>query len=182
VFNKIKPTMNWLLGTEKRTRFDYKILPREESDETAAEVKTKVFKYIERREPAAVRAQQAFKEHGRPPGLGWLEEGINNEPGEEMIYAGAESWRNVLHDSLAAAGPQGRPVPVPLALARLDIACEAMFPEPREHPARRRWTRTRSAEKDEDIWYLGARTNSDLEDISRFSRHRSVAMPAGRPA
>jgi hypothetical protein len=34
------------------------------------------------------------------------------------------------------------------------------------------------AEKDEDIWYLGARTNSELEDISRFSRHRSVAMAA----
>ena len=27
VFNQIKPTIDWILGTEKRTRIDYRILP-----------------------------------------------------------------------------------------------------------------------------------------------------------
>ena len=46
VFNQIKPTINWMLGTERRTRFDGMVLPREEADETGAEVKTKLLKYL----------------------------------------------------------------------------------------------------------------------------------------
>ena len=28
VYNKIKPTIDWVIGTEKRTRIDFKVLPR----------------------------------------------------------------------------------------------------------------------------------------------------------
>ena len=46
VYNQIKPTINWMLGTERRTRIDGKVLPREEDDEEAAEVKSKLLKYL----------------------------------------------------------------------------------------------------------------------------------------
>ena len=46
VYNQIKPTINWMLGTERRTRIDGKVLPREESDEAGAETKTKLLKHL----------------------------------------------------------------------------------------------------------------------------------------
>jgi hypothetical protein len=156
VFNKIKPTVNWLLGTEKRTRFDYKILPREESDETAAEVKTKLFKYIERREQPALRAQRRRSRKWCPPGLGWLEEGINTEPGRgNDLRRRRELAQRAARQPGAKTGPEGRPVPVPLALARLDIACEAMFPNRANILRSASMDADEISEKDEDIWYLG---------------------------
>jgi hypothetical protein len=174
VFNKIKPSINWMLGTEKRTRFDYKILPREESDVQAAEVKTKVFKYLSDCNRLPFERSQAFKEQ-IGAGLGWLEDGVNNEPGQEIIYAGAESWRNVLHDSMA--------VKMDLSDGRylfrwrwidIDIA-EAMFPDRISVLRSEAVDADQIAEKDEDIWYLGARTNSEMTEFSRHARYRSVA-------
>ena len=46
VFNEVKPTIDWIIGTERRTRVDYKILPREKDDEALAEIKTKLMKYV----------------------------------------------------------------------------------------------------------------------------------------
>lgn len=176
VFNKIKPTVNWLLGTEKRTRFDYKVLPREERDEQGAEVRSKLFKYVSDVNNLPFERSAAFKEMVAA-GLSWLEEGVNTEPGAELIYAGWESWRNVLHDSVGAKRMDQKDGRYQFRWRWLDedIAC-ALFP--------RRAGIIRSAavdadaipEKDEDVWYLGARTNSELEDTSRYSRHRSVAM------
>jgi hypothetical protein len=31
-FNEVAPTVDWITGTEKRTRVDYKVLPRSEDD------------------------------------------------------------------------------------------------------------------------------------------------------
>ena len=38
MFNEVKPTIDWIIGTERRTRVDYKILPREKDDEALAEI------------------------------------------------------------------------------------------------------------------------------------------------
>ncbi len=46
MFNEVKPTIDWIIGTERRTRVDYKILPREKDDEALAEIKTKLMKYV----------------------------------------------------------------------------------------------------------------------------------------
>ena len=46
VFNEVKPTIDWIIGTERRTRVDSKILPREKDDEALAEIKTKLMKYV----------------------------------------------------------------------------------------------------------------------------------------
>ena len=37
VFNEVKPTLDWIIGTARRTRVDYKILPREKDDEVISD-------------------------------------------------------------------------------------------------------------------------------------------------
>jgi hypothetical protein len=174
VFNKVKPSINWMLGTEKRTRFDYKILPREESDVQGAEVKTKVFKYLSDCNRLPFERSQVFKEMVCA-GMGWLEDGINTEPGQEIIYAGGESWRNVLHDSMSVKldYSDGRYI-FRWRWMDIDIA-EAMFPDRKEVLRSGAIDADSIAEKDEEIWYLGARTNSELAEFSRFTRHRNVS-------
>lgn len=174
VFNKVKPTINWLLGTERRARFDYKILPREESDEQAAEVKTKVFKYISDANRLPFERSQCFKELVAA-GLSYLEEGINTEPGQELIYTGGESWRNVLDDTMGSKLDinQDRRYQFRWRWVDLDVAI-AMFPDRKTVLESAAMDADQIAEKDEAVWYMGARTNSELEDFSRLNFHRTV--------
>lgn len=98
VFNESRGAIDWLAGTERRLRKDYKIRPREKNDEAIAEVKTKVFKYTDDVNLAPWHRSRAFKQTAIS-GLSWLEEGINLDPDKEMIYSGSEDWRRVLRDS-----------------------------------------------------------------------------------
>ena len=128
VFNVIKPTVDWLIGTERRTRVDYRVLPREKSDSDGAEVKTNVLKYIADVNRAQYSRSRAFADAIKS-GVGWLEVGIRTDPSMEPIYIGYEDWRNVWYDPLS--------VEPDLSDARfvfrekyvdLDVAME-MFPE-----------------------------------------------------
>lgn len=173
VFNKVKPTVEWMTGTEKRTRIDYKILPREESDEATAEVKTKLFKYLSDVNNAGYARSDAFHD-AIVAGLGWIEEGVNTEPGQELIYIGSESWRNVLHDSLATR----RDLKDGRYLYRWkwldeDVAV-ALIPDRANYIRAAAMDADEIAEKDEDIWYLGARNNKEEADFSSASRMRVV--------
>jgi len=40
VFNEVKPTIDWIIGTERRTRVNYKILPREKDDEAILDTRS----------------------------------------------------------------------------------------------------------------------------------------------
>jgi len=98
VFNEGRQTVEWVCGMQKRMRTDGKVLPREKADEQSAEVKTKVFKFVSDANLAQWHESFAFKQMVIG-GLGWLEEGINTDPGENIIYSGSEDWRNVIRDS-----------------------------------------------------------------------------------
>lgn len=98
VFNEGRQTIEWISGTEKRMRKDYKVLPREPDDEAGAELKTKLIKYTDDVNMTQWHRSKAFKQMA-VAGLSWLEEGINPNPEEEIIYSGSEDWRNVLRDS-----------------------------------------------------------------------------------
>jgi len=101
VYNETKSTIDWLIGTERRTRTDFTIHAREESDqaEEDAQIKTKLLKYIHDVNRTDFErsnvADDVFK-----AGLGWLEVGISEDPDDEPIYMRSESWRNILYDSL----------------------------------------------------------------------------------
>lgn len=155
VYNEIKAGVDWILGTEKRSRMDAKVLPREEDDHESAEVKTKLLKYLSDISKTPYEESFAFKQAVRA-GLGWIEDGINTDPEAELLYTRAENWRNVLYDSHS--------VRLDIIDARyqfrwrwldLDISQE-YFPERKEQLRRAAvGSEIFGPEQDEDVWYLG---------------------------
>jgi len=128
VFNRIKPTTDWIIGSEKKNRIDYRVLPRTAEDAKGAESKTQLLKYISDVNKLSVERSQAFKD-GVISGLGWIEAGVTQDPTQETIFVDYEDWRNLWFDPLS--------VRVDIKDARfvirrkrvdLDVAC-AMFPK-----------------------------------------------------
>lgn len=161
VFNEARSSIDWLCGTERRLRKDYKIRPRERNDENGAEIKTKVFKYVDDVNLGpwhrSLAAKQMFTS-----GLGWLEEGINLDPDKELIYAGSEDWRRVYRDS------RGRALDTSdwrynhrRKILDLDYAC-ALFPQSAAHLCQTAGRWGSQDDEADDIWFLGQRlTNAN---------------------
>jgi hypothetical protein len=102
VFNRIKPSIDWITGTEIKTRIDYRVLPRTADDAKGAEVKTKLMKYVSDVNRTPFNRSSAFKDM-IISGLGWTEKGIRTQDNdeEEPLFSDYEDWRNVWHDSLS---------------------------------------------------------------------------------
>lgn len=155
VFNKIKPTVDWVLGTEKRTRVDFKVLPREEDDYDGAETKTKLLKYLSDVNKAPFERSRAFADAIKA-GVGWLEDGVRGDPEEEPLYSRAESWRNIIYDSSA----RDRDLKDARYIFRmrwvdLDVA-QAYFPDRKEQLRRAAVSADLfNTEQDDEFWYLG---------------------------
>lgn len=98
VWNVIATSVDWVLGSEKRGRTDFKILPRTEDDSKPAERKTKVMKYLSDVNRTPFHRSRAFEDQVKV-GLGWMEESVQRKGDGEPIYARYESWRNMIHDS-----------------------------------------------------------------------------------
>lgn len=107
VYNEIKPTIDWLIGTERRARVDFIVMPEdnpedddsEDADEDA-QTKTKMMKWLDATNNAhferSFAADDAFK-----AGLGWIEVALRGDRTGSPVYVGCESWRNMLWDSQA---------------------------------------------------------------------------------
>jgi hypothetical protein len=154
VFNEVKPTLDWLIGTERRTRRDFKVLARQKDKDAQkdAEVKTQLLKYLQDVNRIPFERSRAFDDAIKP-GLGWIEVGVTADPEDEMIYVRAESWRNVLHDSLqatATADPRDWRYLFRFKEIDLDVA-EAYFPG-KEEELRRASTHGHWNGPDEDEW------------------------------
>ena len=178
VFNKIKPTINWILGTEKRTRFDYNVLPRESSDEQGAQTKKKLVKYLSDVNRLPFARSEAFK-NCVIAGLGLLEEGVSADPSEEMIYGRSENWRNAYLDSRSRENDykDGR-YQVRSKVIDVDMA-QAMFPNKR-HLISNTATTGLDSEVDE-VWYLGERlTNQrDFDSNGNYNAGSSILGQRG---
>lgn len=99
VFNEIKPTVDWLLGGERRIRADWSILPRTEDDSEASLHKTKLAKYIDDINNARWHRSDAYSDMVRS-GEGWVR--ICYEPnadGDMQIKIMHEHWRYIIADS-----------------------------------------------------------------------------------
>lgn len=163
VFNQARQSIDWLAGMEKRLRKDYKILPREPNDAQGAEVKTQVVKYTDDVNLTQWHTSRAFKQ-AAISGLSWLEEGINKDPEEELIYSGSEDWRHVYRDSrdrtfdLANSRYLFR-----RKLTDLDYAV-ALLPKAKQHLQAVAATHDDLEDDADGIWYLGERLTgaSDL--------------------
>ena len=100
VYNVIATTINWMLGTERRGRTDYRILPRREAGGKDAERKTEILKYLSDVNSSEFEVSRAFKDMV-VAGIGWIECGVQSDDDGEPIYDRYESWRNMLWDSLS---------------------------------------------------------------------------------
>ena len=178
VFNKIKPTINWILGTEKRTRFDYNVLPRESSDEQGAQTKKKLIKYVSDTNRLPFHRSEAFK-NCVIAGLGWLEEGISADPSDELIFGRSENWRNIYQDSRSREiDAHDMRYIVRSKLIDMDMGC-AMFPHMAN--ALRGDAVSGFENEDEDVWYLGERlTNQrDFDSAGNFNGSSSTLGARG---
>lgn len=101
VFNFIKPTVDWLLGSEKKTRVDYKCLPRGKEDAPLAETKTKLLKYLQDVNNSEFGRSRAFADMV-VSGLGWTEHGYSDDGDDdrENVFERYEDWRNIWFDPL----------------------------------------------------------------------------------
>ncbi len=98
VYNVISTTINWVIGTEKRGRTDFRVLPRRKDAAKPAERKTQILKYLSDANRSTFHRSRAF-EDATKVGIGWLEDGVQDEDDSEPIYSRYESWRNMLWDS-----------------------------------------------------------------------------------
>lgn len=98
VYNVISSTVRWVTGTEKRSRMDWKVLPRRKNEGKQAEKKTQLLKYLSDVNRTQFHRSRAFA-NAVGVGIGWMECGVQDEDDGEMIYDRYESWRNVLWDS-----------------------------------------------------------------------------------
>ena len=105
VFNEVAPMVDFLLGTERRTRVDFTIQNRTDDSEEAfqdATNKMHLLKFVDDlNRTQFVRSDVA--DDKLKAGLGWLEIGVRADPTDYPIYKRRESWRNMLHDSLGAS-------------------------------------------------------------------------------
>jgi len=100
VFNEIAPMVDWIIGTERRTRVDWRVMPRAEDDVEMADVKTKVLKYVSDINRVQFNRSRAFADAVKV-GVGWIDDGVRDDPTQDILYDRYEDWRNVLWDSAA---------------------------------------------------------------------------------
>jgi len=100
VYNVIATTLNWVTGTQKRSRMDYKVLPRRKGDAKPAERKSELLKYLSDVNRTQFSRSKAFEDAAKV-GVGWLECGMEDTDTGDPVYSRYESWRNMLWDSTA---------------------------------------------------------------------------------
>jgi hypothetical protein len=98
VYNEVAPMVDWIIGTERRTRVDWNVLPRTEDDVPLADAKTKVLKYASDVNRVQFARSKAFADAAKA-GVGWLDDGARDDPTTDILYSRYEDWRCVLWDS-----------------------------------------------------------------------------------
>lgn len=130
VFNECKPVVDFLIGTERRARVDFDVTNRTDGSDEAyqdARNKTSLLKFIDDLNRTQFVRSDAADDMWKA-GLGWLEVGVRADPEQFPIYKRAESWRNMLYDSLGYSKmPDGWRYCFRFREVDLDIA-EAMIP------------------------------------------------------
>lgn len=126
-YNVISTAINWVLGSEKRGRTDYKILPRRKDAAKPAERKTQLMKYLSDVNMTPFRRSSAFEDAVKV-GIGWMESAVQSDLDGEPVVMRYESWRNMLWDSACGKDMEDCRYQIRSKWLDLDVA-EAIFPE-----------------------------------------------------
>lgn len=102
VYNEVGPTIDFLIGTERRARVDFVVAAQEADDESEqdAQVKTKLLKALEQDNNSGFERSEAAKD-AFTAGIGWLCVGLRGDATGPSVITRHVSWRNVLHDRRA---------------------------------------------------------------------------------
>lgn len=101
-WNEVAAQVDFLIGTERRTRHDFKVMARNDMSPEAqedAELKTHYLKYLNDVNRMDFERSAAFDDCVKA-GLGWIEVGVRGDPEQDAVYGRHEPWRNMLYDSL----------------------------------------------------------------------------------
>lgn len=179
VYNVLAQHINWLLGTERRTKVEWAVHPRSDDDVDLATIKTKVLKYISDVSRAPFLRSRAFADAIKV-GVGWLEDGARNAPGEEPLFSRCESWRRVWWDPLSREND--------LSDARylfrerwvdLDVAV-AMFPDRKAELEASAELSNLLSDQDEDFYISGGdRRTGEWDGVGR-TYHSDSAFHVGQ--
>ena len=102
VFNLVKQVIDWITGTERRTRIDWNVLPREENDVTMAQLKRELLKYVSDVNKAGWQRSRVFFD-AVVGGVGWIEEAIAKDKLEEPLILRWQDWRQMWWDPYSRA-------------------------------------------------------------------------------
>lgn len=101
-YNKIKIALDWVIGTERRTRIDGVVHPRTEDDVELAQVKGELLKYLSDTNRVPWERSAAFKDSAIV-GVGWTEETIRADRREEPVMVKHVPWRQMRWDPFSRA-------------------------------------------------------------------------------
>lgn len=99
-YNHIAPAVDWIIGTERRTRIGWKVHPRGPEDAEIAQAKEQAMKFVEDANDAGFARSEAFS-HAVKAGVGWIEECLVDESDDEPITVRCEPWENMWWDPYA---------------------------------------------------------------------------------
>lgn len=97
VYNLVKQAVDWMTGTERRTRVDWRVYGRSQNDEEGSRAKTALLKYLYDVNAVGFERSAAFKDSCMV-GVGWMEEGIRADGDGELIINGRVDWKEMLWD------------------------------------------------------------------------------------
>lgn len=101
-YNKIKMALDWIIGTERRTRIDGAVHPRGEEDVDIAAVKGDLLKYLSDTNRVPWERSKAFKDAG-VAGVGWTEETVRSDRNDEPVMVKHVPWRHMRWDPYSRA-------------------------------------------------------------------------------
>lgn len=98
VFNLVKLMVDWVTGTERRTRIDWNVLPREEEDVEPAGLKKSLLKYVSDVNKTGWGRSLAFSDAAKS-GLGVLEDCVVTARNEEPCTSRYQDWKEIWWDA-----------------------------------------------------------------------------------
>lgn len=96
-YNKIKMALDWIIGTERRTKIDGVVHPREASDVDLATIKSELLKYLSDTNRVPWARSAAFKDMV-VAGVGWTEETIRTDNQDEPVACNHVPWKQMRRD------------------------------------------------------------------------------------
>lgn len=175
VYNEVAPMVDWLIGTERRTRVDWKVLPRTDDDVEMADVKTKVMKYVSDINKAPFTRSRAFSDAVKG-GVGWIDDGARDDPTQDVIFSKYEDWRNIIWDS----NSYELDLSDAIYLFRWrwvdeDVA-KAMFPDQIAKIERAVRDQKYGQIQNDDMWYLGENVMEPAGNLYPIGNTQGVGM------